>query len=146
MEKALISMKSHKAEILLTINIPPWSKKPEVFFGVGYINETITPYRLTSMGERCEMECTEETSMLQELFDFKLTRINEDPSNFSLCNSILKAIQIDELLQDIRPLSRKDEMIGNAPSIFDLVKPGSVFVFAVVVFPDKHGLQIKERV
>ncbi|XP_078327555.1 uncharacterized protein LOC144623172 [Crassostrea virginica] len=97
------------------------------------------------MGERFELECTEATAMLQELFDFKLTRINEDPSHFSLCNSILKAIQIDDLLQDIRPPSRKDEMIGNVASILDFVKPGSVFVFEVVVIPDKHGLQIKER-
>lgn len=101
---------------------------------------------LTGMGERFELECTKEIAVLQELFDFKLTRINEDPSHFSLCNSILKAIQIDDLLQDIRPPSRNDEMIGNAPNILDLVKPGSVFVYEVVVFHDKHELQIKEKV
>nr|XP_022309380.1 uncharacterized protein LOC111115090 isoform X2 [Crassostrea virginica] len=98
-----------------------------------------------SMEERFELECNGATEMLQELFNFKLTRINEDPSQFSLCNNILKAIQIDDLLQDIRPPSRKDEVRGNYPSILDLVKPGSVFVFEVVVIPDKHGLQIKEK-
>ncbi|XP_078329869.1 uncharacterized protein LOC111116827 isoform X2 [Crassostrea virginica] len=97
------------------------------------------------MEERFELECNGATEMLQELFNFKLTRINEDPSQFSLCNNILKAIQIDDLLQDIRPPSRKDEVRGNYPSILDLVKPGSVFVFEVVVIPDKHGLQIKEK-
>ena len=100
----------------------------------------------TGMEERFELECNGATEMLQELFNFKLTRINEDPSQFSLCNNILKAIQIDDLLQDIRPPSRKDEVRGNYSSILDLVKPGSVFVFEVVVIPDKHGLQIKEKV
>ena len=84
--------------------------------------------------------------MFQELCDFKLANIDAGPGHFSLCKYILKAIHIEDLLQDIRTLSRGDEIIRNSPNFMEWMKPGSDYVFEVDVMPDKQRLKVEEKV
>ena len=83
---------------------------------------------------------------MQETFDFKLPNINDDHGHFSLCKNILEAIRIDDLLQDIRNISRNDEINRKSQSFLEWIRPGSNFVFDVDVIPDKQRLIVKERV